>query len=647
MLTYDTQAYALRREPHGDLVRQAYLLTGEPGRARNLADRAAGAVDGYADQLDAGEALERAKEQLVRLYVSDPGQLPPVATGGPTPHPDVAMWRAICRLSPRRRAAIVLRYDEGLSEDHAAARMGTTPRLLRADVDAAMLTLRTAVPGVTDPWTRVADALGAAGRGWSDYTRPAASQVAEVLRSPAPAPIRRPAHGATAVPRRRSARRPALVGGAVAALLLTSAVVLPRLGADAPAPAQPGPAPAAQLGDAPARGAAGPAVPSINVAEGLLNWPARGRLGTDPTLVAAATSAWKAGAPAAEAPASDIGVLWAGTLDRRVVAVLQGLDRAGRPHLGQVVGATRTTVRLQHGEPLHSGTQVLTLMPPKPSDPVRVLVSPETQVADGLLASNPMDGKALRHMVLSSDGISGTLPSPPGVPTCSRVVLLGVDHAGASTDRILYSGIMTTEMLGGMPDKVEVGSAVLAPDRDAVPETQWFADGAKLAPKVSGTGTLTVAALGPRLAARPLDSADKRRVSSRAYELRRGNSTWVGSVVDVDGKTVCASAMPAGSAPKPTAWALRCPIPGEMMPGIVHVVGAPQAQSVEVSLHPTRSPAGQEAFAATAARADDQPIEEAFAALQVAPMGFPCGVGTLRVNSGRAVTGASLPVYLP
>lgn len=170
MLTYDTRAYALRREPHGDLLRQAYLLTGDPERARHLADSAARVVEGYAHRLGPDEALERAKEELVRSYVANPGPPPPVATGGPTPHPDVAMWRAICRLAPRRRAAIVLRYDEGVSEEHAAARMDTTPRLLRADVDAAMLTLRTAVPGVADPWMRVADALAAAGRGWSDYT---------------------------------------------------------------------------------------------------------------------------------------------------------------------------------------------------------------------------------------------------------------------------------------------------------------------------------------------------------------------------------------------------------------------------------------------------------------------------------------------
>src|SRR6185437_728445 len=310
----------------------------------------------------------------------------------------------------------------------------------------------------------------------------------------------------------------------------------------------------------------------------------------------------------------------------------------------------RSTVRLQHAEPLHGGTQVLTLLPPSgPAGPVRVLVSPEAQLADGLLTSNPMDGKPLQHATVGDDGVSGILPSPPGVPTCSRVVLLGLDsgYPGASGARVLYSGIMTAEMLAGMPDKVEVGSPALAPDRDALPETQWFADGAKLAAKVPGKGTLTVAALGPRLAARPLDSADKRMVSSRAYELRRGGSTWVGSVVDVAGKTVCASAMPAGSAPEPTAWALRCPIPGDMMPGIVHVVGAPEAQSVEVALQPTASPAGQERFAGTAHRADDQPVDQAFAAIQVAPMGFPCGVGTLRVHSGRAVTGVSLPVYTP
>src|SRR6185436_5942789 len=104
----------------------------------------------------------------------------------------------------------------------------------RSDVDAALLTLRTAVPGVPDPWMRVADALAAAGRGWSDYTRPAAAKVAEVLsapaQTPAPRPAPRPAHGAIAAHRSHSARSVGLVAGVVAAVLLTAAVVVPRLG---------------------------------------------------------------------------------------------------------------------------------------------------------------------------------------------------------------------------------------------------------------------------------------------------------------------------------------------------------------------------------------------------------------------------------
>jgi Sigma-70, region 4 len=647
VLSYDMPPDALRREPHGDLLRQAYLLTGDPQRARELADRAAGAGELHARRYGPAEALEYAKAELVRSFVADPGQPARFATGGPTPHPDVAVWQAVCRLSPRRRAAIVLRYDEGLPEEHAASRLGTSPNTLRADVDAAMLTLRTALPGVSDPWNRVADALSAAGRGWSDYTRPAAARVAEVLAAPAPNPAPRPAHSVES--RGRSVRPMALAAGLAAVVLLAAALVLPRLGGG---DAQRGPDSPIAGGVAPQQGQAGAAprlaIPTVDVPKGLLNWPARGRLAGDKALVPAATKAWKAGVTAAEAPATGVSVLWAGTLDGRTVAVLQALDGSGRPHLAQVAGRTTGSVKLQHAEPLHAGMQVLTLLPPKPSGPVRVLVSPEGQVADGLLASNPMDGKPMTPTAVGADGVSGILPSPPGVPTCSRVVLLGLDptYPQASGSRVLYSGIMTADMLAGMPADVEVGSAALAPSRDAQPDTQWFADGAKLAPKVPGKGTLTVAALGPRLASRPVSDADKRLVSSRAYELHRGSGRYVGAVVDIAGKTVCRTVLPVGS-PMPSAWALRCPLPGEMMPGIVHVVAVPETQSVDVTLNPTKSPAGQERFTAAADRSQDQPADQAFAALEVAHMGFPCGVGTLQVHRDRTVSTVAVPVYLP
>jgi hypothetical protein len=427
-------------------------------------------------------------------------------------------------------------------------------------------------------------------------------------------------------------------------------VVVPRLGGDdAPAGPADGAAAAAPL-QGTTRGGPRAEIPSVKVPTGLLNWPPRGQLATDKALLPAATKAWKAKAPAAEAPASAVGVLWAGPLDGRTAAILQAFDRTGRPHVAQLVGSGIASLQLQHAEVLHGGTQVLSLLPPSgPSGPVRVLVSPEGQLADGLLASDPMNGMPLTPTPVDASGVSEVLPSPPGVPTCSRVVLLGLDptYPTASGAKVLYSGVMTADMLGGMPMEVEVGSPSLAPARDAMPETVWFTDGAKLAPKVPGKGTLTVAALGPRLAARPVDKADQRSVSSRAYELRRGTGRWIGSIVAVDGKTVCASVLPTGSPSALTAWALRCPLPGEMMPGIVHVVGVPDTQSIDVSLKPTRSPAGQEPFAATATRADGQPADQAFAAIEVAEMGFPCGVGTLRIHGGRAVGLVFLPVYTP
>lgn len=644
MLTHDTMLHPPHQEPHQDLLRQAYLFTADYERARQLADRAAGAGELHRHRHGPADAFEHAKAELVRSFVADPGrsQRPGGATAA---HPDVATWLAVCRLPPRRRASIVLRYDEGLSEEAAAARLGTSAHTVRADVDAAMLTLRTAVLGVGDPWVRVAEALAAAGRGWSDYTRPAEGRVAEVLAATAPPPE---PHSRRATPPGRHSLRPAVLSAIVAAaVLLGAALMVPRLGSDR-APA----APAAAAGVAqqlPIGSGARRAVPTRTVPAGLLNWPPRGALTGNDALVAAAAQAWRAKAPGAEAPAAEPTLLWAGTLQGRTVLILQALDRGGHPQLAQVSGPSADSLRLQHAEPLHPGTQLVSVLPSTRSGPVRVLVSPEAQVADGLLASDGTSRMPLRATPVGADGISPVLPSPPGTPTCSRVILLGLDPSTGTVGRVpwvLFSGVASAEMLGAMPMEVEVGTAALAPS-DAQPETAWFNDGMKLASKVPGKGTLTVAALGPRLAAGPLSSHDQRTVSSRAYELRRGNARYLGSVIEVSGKTVCASAYPVGAASGPTAWALRCPVPGDMMPGLVHVVGGPGVQAVDVALTPTRSPAGQEAHRGSSTRPDGVPAGEAFAGLQVAEMGFPCGVGTLRVHRDGGTAVLKLPVYLP
>lgn len=642
MLSYDQQWNA----PHQDLLRQAYLLAGEPGHAERLAERAMGAAQQRARRYGPDAALEHAKEELVRSFLADPGPPRAPEPAGPAPHPDVAAWQSLRRLPPRRRAVLVLRYDEGLTEEQAADRMGTSEQAVRADVDAAMLTLRTALPGGEDPWTRVTAALAAAGRGWSDYTQPAPARVAEVLAAPRPEPrAERPQ------PSRSTRLRPvALAGTAAMLVLLAVAVVVPRLGDDAP-PVTPAAAGVPVDGKVSARGSR-LSVPTAPVAKGLLNWPPRGALAEDSKTVAAATSAWKAAVPAGEAPATGLTVLWAGKLDGRTSVLLQSLDAAARPRVAQVSGAAAGSLELTRAEPLHSGTSVLSLVAPTgPSGPVRVLVSPEGQVADGLLASDPMDGSDLTPTPVGTDGVSGVLPSPPGVPTCSRVVLLGLDpmNGGPVTGPpVLQSGIVRADLLAVMPMEVEVGTATLAATPDADPTTAWFADGARLAPKVAGKGTLTVAAFGPRVAARPLSATDQRSVSSRAYELRRGDRRWLGSVVDIDGKAVCSSVVPAGPpSTGPAGWVLRCPVPGGTA-GVLHVVGTEGTTAIDVSLDPTPDPAGQRAFTGKAERDTQAQPNGSFATLQVVPTGFPCGAGTVRATGdGTSAAPVTLPLYRP
>jgi len=212
---------------------------------------------------------------------------------------------------------------------------------------------------------------------------------------------------------------------------------------------------------------------------------------------------------------------------------------------------------------------------------------------------------------------------------------------------VLYSGVVAANMLAGMPMEVEVGSAELAPAAGAEPETGWFADGATLAPKVPGKGTLTVAALGPRPAPGRISDTDPRIVSARAYELRRGSARYLGSVVEVGGKAICTSVLPAGTPPDgPHAWALRCPVPGGTT-GLVHVVGAPGTTSVAVSLDPTRSPPGQRAFSGTMSRPEGTDPNESFAVLQVVASGFPCGPGTVQAEGNGATKALRLPAYTP
>ena len=143
VLTYDTRAYALRREPHGDLVRQAYLLTGDPARAHASSPTAPLASSRGARTGSVPPRPWSAPRKNWCARTSPiPARPPPVAAGGPTPHPDVAMWRGglPARAAPPRRHRAALRRGTvrgargGAHGHHAAA----APRGRgRGDADAA------------------------------------------------------------------------------------------------------------------------------------------------------------------------------------------------------------------------------------------------------------------------------------------------------------------------------------------------------------------------------------------------------------------------------------------------------------------------------------------------------------------------------
>jgi hypothetical protein len=61
VLSYDTRLEPPHQEPHHDLVRQVYLLSGDPERSRQLALRAAAAGQLHARRYGSDEALEYAR----------------------------------------------------------------------------------------------------------------------------------------------------------------------------------------------------------------------------------------------------------------------------------------------------------------------------------------------------------------------------------------------------------------------------------------------------------------------------------------------------------------------------------------------------------------------------------------------------------
>ncbi|HEY6746527.1 MAG TPA: sigma factor-like helix-turn-helix DNA-binding protein [Mycobacteriales bacterium] len=588
----------------GPLRRQAYLLTGSVPRADRVVERALADTGRRWTKLGSTAAAEAHARRLVASgAVRSRGAVPAVAstslgTALPTDDTGEAVWRALAGLPPRRRAVLVLRYDEGLSDAEVADRLGLPAATVTAEGEAGLATLRgllrrrgapedllpttlatratdlpTPAPGAAADLPAPADGAAASGRG----EQAAGAAAAGLAATPAPetgrsggAETDRPGGAVTgrpggagggrsggagaarlpvgAVAAGREWRRWGLVGGGVLAVLaVVAAVVVPGLRDDRVA-AAPGPVPARQAS-----------------APGQLPWAGRGPLAGDDGLLRDALRAWQDGVPARQRPGA-AAVLYAGTPDGARTVLLQGTDGTGQSWVAQVTDTGGTPV-LRTTEPLGRAVPLLAL---PGGDRTRLLAPPDPGTT--LLAD---EAGTIRPLTMDADGLSEPVTAPAdGLP----VVVTARGPVVAGSGRVLPG------RLSAVTGTVDLAPATLGLGPSAITAI-WYDDGALVARRLGGA--VSVAGLGPVRRTTLRAPGRPRKVEARAYEAVRAGTRYLATVVRVDGAPACvatADAGPAGTTlARPPVLVSRC-LPARAAEGVVVAVGGGGVRSVRVRL---------------------------------------------------------------
>jgi hypothetical protein len=313
-------------------------------------------------------------------------------------------------------------------------------------------------------------------------------------------------------------------------------------------------------------GAADAPVPAASAnGPGQLEWKARGPLAGDGEFLGAALRTWQDGVLDRQRP-TRAAVLWAGPLDGARTALLQGTDGTGQSWVAEVAESGGAPT-LRTTEPLGRSVPLLAV---STGTELRLLAAPDAAPGSVLAA----DGGQMRALTVDGDGLSEPLAAPPE----------GVRIALTDDGAVAGSGTVLPGRLSPVTGPVELTPATLELGAPAPVDPAWYDDGALIARRLGGP--VGLAQVGPTRGASVRVGKTSPRLSGRAYEVVRGGSRYLATVIRSGGQPLCTDTAPVGPASeapaRPVVLVSRC-IPRGAVGGVLFAVGT-GVRSVRVTV---------------------------------------------------------------
>jgi DNA-directed RNA polymerase specialized sigma24 family protein len=300
-----------------------------------------------------------------------------------------------------------------------------------------------------------------------------------------------------------------------------------------------------------------------------LPWTVRGPLAGDEDLLRSALRAWQSGVPERQRP-TRAAALWAGDLDGVRTVLLQGTDATGQTWVAHVIGSGETA-SLRSTEPL--GRTVPLLAIGTSGGAARLLADPDTP-PNGILAGI---GDSFRPLAVAQDSLTQGVT----VPSAGLQVVLTDDGA------VVRSGTVLPGRVSPVTGTVELTRPTLDLGPAQPPVPAWYDDGQLIGRRLGGPVELVQA--GPVRSASIGVNGRATKVELRGYEVVRGGTRYLATVVRSGGAPTCTDTAivgPADSVPaKPVALVARC-IPRGSAGGVLAAVGTRGVRSVLVTLAP-------------------------------------------------------------